>query len=182
MHDMFAARLWHDFEGRPWQPVMTPADRKWSFQVDPEGVDEAKAWQGKTLKQPKIFNRNPYIHLFYSGWDGLRGMTAWKRKHKNQQPINGWYQIVFTVPRDIATPDAVLYIPHISGENAKVWMDDKLLKEIDKAHMESEMPVVIGLNEAGIRPDREFRLTIKVNAPKGGGLIGPAYIAIPSDE
>ena len=182
MHDMFATRLWHDFEGRPWQPVMMPADRKWCFQVDPEGVGEAKAWQEKTLKQPKIFNRNPYIHLFYSGWDGLRGMTAWKRKHKNQQPINGWYQIAFTVPQDIATPDAVLYIPHISGENAKLWMDGKLLKEIDKTHMESEMPVVIGLNEAGIQPGREFRLTIKVHAPKGGGLIGPAYIAKPSNE
>jgi hypothetical protein len=182
MHDMFATRIWHDFEGRPWKPVMTPADIKWSFQVDPKGIGEAESWQDKVLEQPKIFNRNPYIHLFYSGWDGLRGMTAWKRKHKNQQPINGWYQIAFTVPQDIATPAATLYIPHISGETAKVWVDGRLLRSINKADIESRMPVVIGLNEAGIQPDLEFRLTIKVNAPKGGGLIGPAYIARPSDE
>lgn len=182
MHDMFATRVWHDFQGRAWQPVMTPADIKWSFQVDPEGIGEAETWQKKVLKQPKVFNRNPYIHLFYSGWDGLRGMTAWKRKHKNQQPINGWYQIAFTVPRDIATPDAALYIPCISGRSAKVWVDGRLLREIEQADVESGTPVVIGLNEAGIQPDQEFRLTIKVNAPKGGGLIGPAYIARASDE
>ena len=182
MHDMFATRVWHDFQGRAWQPVMTPADMKWCFQVDPKGIGEAESWQDKILEQPKIFNRNPYLHLFYSGWDGLRGMTAWKRKHKNQPPINGWYQIAFTVPQDIATPDATLYIPHISGETAKVWVDGRLLRSINKADIDSRMPVVISLNEAGIQPDQEFRLTIKVNAPKGGGLIGPAYIARPSDE
>jgi hypothetical protein len=181
MHDMFATRVWHDFEGRPWQPVMTPADIKWRFQVDPEGIGEANHWQEKTLKQPRVFSRNPYVHLFYSGWDGLRGMTGWKRKNKNRQPINGWYQIAFAVPQNIATPDAALYIPRISGEHANVWIDGRLLKEVDKLHIESDTPVVIGLNEADIRPDREFRLTIKVNAPKGGGLIGPAYIAKPSD-
>jgi hypothetical protein len=182
MHDMFATRVWHDFGGRPWQPVMTPADIKWAFQVDPEDIGETEAWPEKVLVQPKVFNRNAYNHLFYSGWDGLKGMTAWRRERKNQQPVNGWYQIAFTVPQDIATPDAVLYIPYISGDNAKVWVDGNLLREIDQADIESETPVVIGFNEAGIQPDKPFQLTIKVHAPNGGGLIGPAYIAKPSVE
>jgi hypothetical protein len=182
MHDMFATRLWHDFSGRAWQPVMTPADKKWSFQVDPDGMGEAEGWQAKVLKQHKVFNRSPYVHLFYSGWDGLRGMTAWKRDHKDRQPINGWYQVAITIPQNIATPDTVLYIPYICGQTAKVWVNGKLVREIDGPHIEFRMPVVIGLNEAGIWPDQEFRLTIKVCAPNGGGLIGPAYIARPSAE
>jgi hypothetical protein len=60
MHDMFATRLWHDFEGRPWQPVMTPANIKWRFQVDPEGIGEVNRWQEKILEQPRVFNRKEF--------------------------------------------------------------------------------------------------------------------------
>lgn len=180
MHDMFATRVWHDFSGRAWEPIMTPADKKWAFNVDPTGVGEAEGWFRQVMKQPKVFDRNPYNHLFYSGWDALKGMTAWRRERDNQQPVNGWYQASFSVPQASATTDASLYIPYIVGESAKVWVDGKLLREIDADDIKSETPVVIGLNEAGIQPDKEFQLTIKVHAPNGGGLVGPAYVAKPA--
>ena len=74
-----------------------------------------------------------------------------------------------------------MYIPLVIGDNAKVWVDGKLLRDVSKDEIAAKNPVVISLKEAGIKPDQEFRLTIKVNSPKGGGLIGPAYIAKPAE-
>ncbi|MHC4351289.1 MAG: hypothetical protein ACYS0H_01105 [Planctomycetota bacterium] len=39
---------------------MTPANIKWRFQVDPEGIGEVNRWQEKILEQPRVFNRKEF--------------------------------------------------------------------------------------------------------------------------
>jgi hypothetical protein len=179
-HDMHGTRVWHDFFERPWQPVMTPAENKWSFVPDPQGIGEEQGWPERSIAESNILRWGPYFHIFYANWDRCRPTTVWKRETGEKAVVNGWYQAAFSVPEKACGPDAVLYIPYIAGEGAKVWVDGRLIREVDKAGIASREPVVISVKEAGIEPDKEFRLTIKVNAPTGGGLIGPVYVAKPA--
>jgi hypothetical protein len=179
-HDMHGTRVWHDFFDRPWRPVMTPAENKWAFVPDPEGVGEEQGWQERSIAENSILRWGPYFHIFYANWERCRPTTVWKRETGRKEVVNGWYQVAFTVPKAALTPDAALYVPYIIGDSVKVWVDGKLVREADKAEITTREPIFIPLKDAGIVPGREFLLTIKVNAPTGGGLLGPAYIAEPA--
>lgn len=178
MHDMYGTRVFYDFANRPYAPVLEPAEADWVMVPDPEDQGEAESWFAKTLEEPGYMNRNPrYVHLFYSDWDTLKGVVAWKRKTGHKQVINGWYQTQITVAESDLKPGNVLYVPYIKG-SAKIWIDDTLVREVSAAEGAGDDAIVLQPSAVGIEADKPFRLTIKVTSPrKGGGLIGPVYVA-----
>lgn len=179
-HDMHGTRVWLDFFERPWRPVMTPAESKWAFVPDPDGVGEEQGWQGKSISDKTILRWGPYFHIFYANWDRCRPTTVWKRETGRKDVVNGWYQTTFSIPESAFMPDAALYVPYVIGDGLKVWIDGKLVREADKAEISTRNPITIPLKDTGITPGKELLLTIKVNAPTGGGLIGPVYVSEPA--
>ncbi len=184
-HDYYGTRAMYDFFRTGYKPVMTPADKRWVFYVDPEDKGEAEEWYKKPLDVPKGWQRaddsfNRFQHLFFQTWDNLKDVIAWKRETKTKLAVNGWFQATFSVPKRVIKPEQVLFIPQIVGESAKIWVNDTLVREVTSADVEADKPIMLTLAEAGIEPDKEFRLTIKVHSPKKeGGILGPAYIAEP---
>jgi hypothetical protein len=183
-HDYYGTRAMYDFFKTGWRPVMTPADKQWRFVPDPDDQGEAESWPANGLAVPKLFNRDDpesrFQHLFFQTWDNLKDIVTWKRANGDKLVVNGWFQASFSVPEKVVKPETVLYIPEIVGQSAKIWVNDRLVREVDQAAIGAGTPITIPLQEVGIKPKEVFRLTIKVHSPKKpGGILGPAYIAEP---
>ncbi len=178
LHDMYATRVYYDFYNRPYQPLFEPPEANWVFVPDPQDRGERDKWFTRTLEEPRKLRRNPrYNHLFYSNWDSMKGIVAWKRSTGERQVVNGWYQTEFAIPAADFNSVNVLYVPYIRGA-AKIWINERLVRSLSADEGADDSPIVIQPIEAGIEPDTNFRLTIKVHSPKtAGGLIGPVYVA-----
>ncbi len=180
MHDLYGTRVYHDFAGRPYQPVMTPADADWVFGCDPKNAGEKLGWVERIGDVPDYFRRNAYTHLFFRDWDQLRSVTRWKQKTGKGQVVHGWYQVDFTPRAEVMRPGDVLYFPRFQGSAISVWIDGRAVRRVERKDLPVAMPLVIPLAEAGVTGGKRFRLTVRVSSPDGpGGLIGPAYLARP---
>lgn len=184
IHDAYGTRMFYDFEGRDFEPVMTPPREDWKFVPDPKDAGETEKWYANRITPANAlygFEYPSYRHLFFSTWDQYNPVNAWMRRTGEKEVVNGWYQIEFAVPeKDLE--GSVLYFPYIVGD-AKIWIGDKLVKEVSAAQGAGDEAVTISPADVGIRPNKAFRLTIKVNSPgKPGGLIGPVYIARPTSS
>jgi hypothetical protein len=178
LHDLYGTRVYQDFAGRAYQPVMTPADVKWTFACDPQNRGETLGWPGKISDLPEYFQRNQYEHLFFRTWDNLRAVARWKQKTGKREVVNGWYQVDLAPSASEVRPGDVLYLPSIRGTAAKIWIDGRPVREVTEKEIRSGEPIILPLSTVNLEPGKSFRLTVKVTSPGGpGGLIGPAYIA-----
>lgn len=184
MHDMYETRVYYDFYNRLHVPVMTPARKDWKFIPDPTDIGESEGWFRRSLPESMAVQASEhpaYRHLFYSTWDTYPPVTGWKRSSGHDVVINGWYQIDWTLSEEDLTPGNVLYVPYIKG-SAKIWINDQLVREISAERGAAEEAITITPEEVGIAAGEPFRLTIRVQSPKEpGGLIGPVYVAEPSE-
>lgn len=181
-HDAYGMRVYHDFYNRPYTPIMSPARVGWQFVPDPTDVGESESWYSQTLEGLEPFEWPQYRHLFYAPWDEFGPVRAWKRQTGEKAVRNGWYQISFAIPAKDLSQDAVLYFPYIKGD-AKIWIGDRLVREVSAEEGAADDAVVIKPADVGIQPDQPFRLTVKVSSPEEpGGLIGPVYLAQPTSR
>jgi hypothetical protein len=178
--DMYGTRIAHDFYKRPFAPVMAPAHDSWIFAPDPDDQGEAQEWFAKEIEAPVALKKPLSGDFFYTGWTGTLPVRQWMVDSGKKKVVNGWYQVVFNAPADKLPADAVIFVPYIQGA-AKIWVNDKLVRETTEEQGVADEAVTIPLNEAGVKAGEPFRLTIKVVEPEGSaGLIGPACIAEPA--
>tara|TARA_R110002072_G_scaffold284006_1_gene447786 strand:+ start:4891 stop:7443 length:2553 start_codon:yes stop_codon:yes gene_type:complete len=178
LHDMYATRVYYDFWNRPYVPVLEPPESNWAFVPDPESRGEQENWFAKELKQPRSLRRNPrYNHLFYSTWDSMKSVRGWKRSTGVQEIATAWYQTTFSIPETDFRPNNVIYVPYIKGA-ATIWVNDRQIRSLTAEEGSSDSAIAIPLSEIDVKPDQDFRLTIRVHSPQeAGGLIGPVYVA-----
>lgn len=187
MHDPHGVRVYQDFAGRSWRPLITPAAADWLFLPDPGDEGEQAGWAEGELDRLPSLQGSRFDHLFFRPWSNdYLPIKRWRSETGATDLNHAWYQVRFTaaaIPEDIQAGDA-LYIPLIVGKHAKVWINDGLVRDIGEEEIASQRPVVIPLDELSneVRDDGSFRLTIKVSSPdSAGGMIGPAYIARPTN-
>jgi hypothetical protein len=181
-NDFYGERVCFDFEGRPWQPVMTPAFTSWRFAPDPADQGETQRWQEKSLAEASPDARPTDYGFFAQVWDAAQVVKRWKADTGNSAVLHGWYQTTFSVPEDAMPSNAVLYVPYIKG-SAKLWIDGQLVKEVTPEEGRSDDAVTVDLAKAGVAAGKPFVVTVKVSSlDEAGGLLGPIYVARPAAE
>jgi hypothetical protein len=181
-NDLYGERVCYDFEGRPWQPVMTPAFTSWRFAPDPLDEGEAQGWPEKRLEEAAPYARPIDYAFFAQMWDAAQVVKRWKVDSGKSAVVHGWYQTTFNVREGAMPEGAVLYLPYIKGP-ARIWIDGRHVKDVSAEEGRSEKAVTVDWSKVGIAAGKPFVVTVKVSSPdEPGGLFGPVYVAEPAVE